>query len=54
MSLKQFILMLNNILTCPEYAIPGLNVDDESSNKMVTILDVIGELPEPVKITPTG
>lgn len=46
--------MVNNIITFPSYAILGLNIAGESSNDSETILDVIGERPDPVRITPTG
>lgn len=44
----------NNVITFPSYVIPGLNTVGESSNEIVTILVVIVELAEPVRITPTG
>lgn len=46
--------MLNKIITFPSYVILGLNIVGESSNESEAILDVTVELPEPVRITPSG
>lgn len=48
------MLKASSIITSPSYIIPSLKTVGESPNESVRMLVVIGELPEPVIITPTG
>lgn len=48
------MLKAKDLITFPSYAIPSLNADGESSNESERIMDFIEELPEAVRITPTG